>query len=376
VPHADYLPAYRASADSRSLPFKSSITRFFVYLGMYTNDDTGAANEMLTLFQLTPDLVCIADRDGFFKNFNPAVSQTLGYSREELFARPIADFIHPDDREITASRRLNLLKGENLLNFQNRYVAKDGNTVWLEWTSVYLSDTEVVFAIAKNITSRKMMEQQVHDEYVNLRQQSARLKHELEKDKKYLAMQLHEELAQLAGAIRVDVDWIGSNVPAGSANFNKRIQHALVTTDLLIDTVRRISFSISPGMLDDLGLDATLQWYCSEFSVSSGIDCTYESNFNDTALSKEVALDFFRMCQEVLDDAKHKSRPTKVQVSITQNEGTLALKIQHDGAGYTEDSPVKSGLFSVQERAASISATVFRDSVPGKGTTMSVVLKM
>src|SRR5215216_1005705 len=90
----------------------------------------------------TPALVCVAGKDGFFKKVNPAVVQKLGFTEQELFARPISSFIHPDDRDLTNDRRTNLLKGQPLLNFENRYITKDGQIIWLAWTSIYFSDKE------------------------------------------------------------------------------------------------------------------------------------------------------------------------------------------------------------------------------------------
>src|SRR5688572_4759224 len=113
---------------------------------------TGTENELLSFFKITPDLVCIAGKDGYFRNFNPAVVQKLGYSPEELLAKPISEFIHSEDKEETARRRLELLNGKTLINFYNRYISKAGEIVWLHWTSIYLPEQEVVFAIAKDVT--------------------------------------------------------------------------------------------------------------------------------------------------------------------------------------------------------------------------------
>jgi PAS domain S-box-containing protein len=110
-------------------------------------------------FEVAPDLLCIAGFDGYFKKINPAVSKVLGYTEEELFALPIIDFIHPEDRERTAEKQKALLEGHALLNFENRYLTKDSEVVWLSWTSVPIKKDSVVFAIAKDITYRKQLEE-------------------------------------------------------------------------------------------------------------------------------------------------------------------------------------------------------------------------
>jgi PAS domain S-box-containing protein len=320
---------------------------------MNSVDNPLAAEDLITLFQTTPDLVCIADKIGYFINFNAAVSHTLGYSRDELLAEPIANRMHPDDREMTLNRRARLLHGETMVNFQNRYITKEGNIVWLEWTSVYLPEKELVFAIAKNITARKEMEKRVEQEFTRLREQTVQFKNNLETDRKYVAAELHEDLAQLATAVKVDLDWINSNVDAPEKS-RKRMEHALITADLLIGTIRRISFSISPAMLDDLGLEPTLEWYCKEFSMTSGIACAFESKFNESALSKEIKLDFFRICQQALANIKNHAKASSVKISIKEKKESIILTILDDADHTHEDT---SGLLSIAQRAESIGAT-------------------
>jgi PAS domain S-box-containing protein len=110
-------------------------------------------------FELSPDLLCIAGFDGYFKKINPAVSNTLGYTNDELFAVPINSFVHPDDQHITAEKRAGITHGEPLLNFENRYITKNGAVIWLSWTSMPIKRDNLVFAIAKNITYRKQLEE-------------------------------------------------------------------------------------------------------------------------------------------------------------------------------------------------------------------------
>lgn len=118
---------------------------------------TGVYN-LERFFDLSPDLLCIAGFDGYFKKINPIVSKTLGYTNEELFARPIDDFVYPADREITSKKRDNIIKDNALFNFENRYLTKSGEIVWLSWTSMPIPSEQVVFAIAKNVTHRKKLE--------------------------------------------------------------------------------------------------------------------------------------------------------------------------------------------------------------------------
>ncbi|MGM0944060.1 MAG: PAS domain-containing sensor histidine kinase [Bacteroidota bacterium] len=127
-------------------------------------------------FDLTPDLVCVAGYDGYFKKINPSVCQLLEYSEEELYSRPINEFIHPEDRPITQVKRKNLQAAKPLINFENRYLTKSGKTVWLSWTSWPIPDQEVVFAIAKEVTQKKKLETKREDLLKSLSEKNEELR--------------------------------------------------------------------------------------------------------------------------------------------------------------------------------------------------------
>ena len=122
------------------------------------NSDSGTKYEFELFFELSADLLCIAGFDGFFKKINPAVSKLLGYTYDELLSKPINEFVYKEDREITAKVREELTKNKPLLDFENRYLTKSGEIVWLSWTSMPVYRDKLVFAIAKNITHKKKLE--------------------------------------------------------------------------------------------------------------------------------------------------------------------------------------------------------------------------
>ena len=109
-------------------------------------------------FDISLDLVCIAGYDGYFKKVNSAVPKLLGYTKQELYSRPIDEFIFEDDRELTSRARKSIINSNTLFNFENRYVKKNGELVWLAWTSQPVESEKLVFAIAKNITHKKKLE--------------------------------------------------------------------------------------------------------------------------------------------------------------------------------------------------------------------------
>jgi len=141
-----------------------------------TNSNTPIEFPLTPFFEQTADLLCIAGFDGYFKKANPALCKLLEYSEEELMASPINTFIHPDDQEITAKYRKTIHEGKPLLKFENRYLTKSGDVVWISWTSIPKTDQELVYAIAKDITHIKNLEVERNKLLTKLTKENEQLK--------------------------------------------------------------------------------------------------------------------------------------------------------------------------------------------------------
>ena len=120
-----------------------------------------AEEELDRLFTLSLDLLCIAGFDGYFKRLNPACERTLGYTREELMAKPYVAFVHPDEVKPTLAAALKFSEGADIVSFENRYRCKDGSYKWLLWSATPLGEKELIFATARDITERKHAEQEL-----------------------------------------------------------------------------------------------------------------------------------------------------------------------------------------------------------------------
>jgi PAS domain S-box-containing protein len=127
-------------------------------LGVNAARRARAQRELDRIFTLSADLIAVADFDGHFTRVNPAVEQVLGYTRDELLARPYLDLVHPDDRERTAAEAAAISRGKTTLSFENRYVRKDGSPRVLEWTSTPVVEERLMYAVARDVTERRRAE--------------------------------------------------------------------------------------------------------------------------------------------------------------------------------------------------------------------------
>ena len=336
---------------------------------------TGPEHELSSFFKMTPDLVCIAGKDGFFRNFNQAVINKLGYSPEELLASPINDFIHPEDREETIKRRSELHNGKTLTNFYNRYLTKTGEIVWLHWTSVFVTDQQVVFAIAKDVTSRKQQERTIIEKYKKFKSLATHFKGRLEKDKEFLAVELHEELAQLAAVLKMNIDWVSQNIKEIDEESATRMEQALSICDILIESIRKISYSVFPNMIRDVGLNDTLKWLCNEFSVRTGMPSEFICTTETKRITNEIKLDIFRFCQESLDHIAHSGRAGVVKLLAEATGNKISISILDTGNDFDASQNFKTiNLAGMKKRAASVNGQVSLQNVAGKGSSISFTI--
>ncbi len=119
-----------------------------------------AEEELVRFFDLSLDLFCIANTQGYFWRLNDNFSRALGYTAKELTTKPFIDFVHPDDRPDTLNEITKLSRGEPTIQFINRYRHKDGHYLSLEWTARSVEDEGVIYAVARDVSERLRLEEE------------------------------------------------------------------------------------------------------------------------------------------------------------------------------------------------------------------------
>jgi PAS domain S-box-containing protein len=111
-------------------------------------------------FDLSIDMLCMLDFNGYFKRLSPSWERTLGFTREELMSRPFIEFVHPDDRERTLKQNAAVRRGGQALGFENRYLCKDGTYRWFRWNAAPDKSWSVIYSVARDVTDSKRAEEE------------------------------------------------------------------------------------------------------------------------------------------------------------------------------------------------------------------------
>lgn len=153
-------------------------------------------------FDLSLDMLCVASFDGFFKRVNHAWPRTLGWTAEELLSRPYLDFVHPEDRQATIIEAQKLVSGGFTVTFENRYRCKDGSYRWLQWNASPSPAERLIFAVARDVSERRMAESMLRVAHSELEQRVQERTAELRRTNAELQM-LVTELNQADQALRI-----------------------------------------------------------------------------------------------------------------------------------------------------------------------------
>lgn len=115
------------------------------------------------LFDTLPDIICLADLNGHFLKINKAGCELLGYEEHEIVGNPFEKFTHPLDKAVFTSESKKIKKGETIFSFENRYITKNNDVIWLNWNCNFIIEEGVIYATAKNISEEKNLRELVED---------------------------------------------------------------------------------------------------------------------------------------------------------------------------------------------------------------------
>jgi len=227
--------------------------------------------------------------------------------------------------------------------------------------------------------SHSELERRVQERTAELQHLSSRLLNVQEDERKRISRELHDSIGQSLAAIKFGLENAISRMPENTAKENVELFKALIPViQQASDEVRRIHTDLRPGLLDDVGIIATISWFCREFErLYFDIQIEKQINIEEKEVPDSLKTVIFRILQEALHNVAEHAKPCLVRVALTKADDQIELFIEDNGQGFDidhalslESSERRFGLTSMKERAELSRGSFAIESTPGAGTTI------
>jgi PAS domain S-box-containing protein len=341
------------------------------------------------------DGVQIVDLEGRIVYSNKALEEMFGYGAGELTGKHVNEMSiereFPGRVIIPEIMRTGRWSGE-IMN-----VRKDGSQFPI-WLSTALVKNErgapiAMVGIIRDITERRRAEAALRTAHIELEvlvqertaelrmineqlsMFSSYLQEAREKERTSIAREIHDELGQALTALKMDLSWLRKRLPKNQKSLLVKEESMSELVESTIQTVKKISAELRPGILDHLGLTAAIEWQADDFQKRTGIRCRVSIVPEEIVPDRDRSTVIFRIFQETLTNIVRHAKATKVSVKLEQEDAGLVLEVKDNGRGITEEQlsdPKSLGLMGIRERAAYCGGKVIINGTRNRGTTVTV----
>jgi PAS domain S-box-containing protein len=312
-----------------------------------------AEEELNRIFALSPDLLCVAGLDGYFKRVNPAFEDTLGYASRELLAKPFIEFVHPEDRAATSEEVARLSTDTSISYFENRVFRKDGSYVWLAWKAVPVVEEGLIYAAARDITETRQLEEAMFE----IR----------EAERRRIARDLHDVVLQdLSGALQ---GLQATQVEVKGLEPNTDLKLELETLRAAMRGLRNAIYDLRLEGRQTFvkAVEALVELNC-QLTPERKITLMVQDGF-PPELPDDLGVEVLRMLREALVNSRRHSDARRVEVILSNSRDKARVEVADDGRGF-DPASIRSGvgLSGMRERASEIGGEFAVESGPGQGT--------
>ena len=207
-----------------------------------------------------------------------------------------------------------------------------------------------------------------------LEQLSAALVDAQETERRNISRELHDEVGQTLGALLVDAGRLSAALPDTQPEIREQVSHMKSVAERAVQSVRNLALLLRPGMLDDLGLVAALEWQGREVSRSSTVEVDVQSQNVAEDLPDDYKVTIYRLVQEALNNAVRHAGARNARVRVAQADHRIDVTVIDDGRGFDPKRQRGLGILGMEERVRRLGGTLAIDSRPGQGTTVRAEL--
>jgi PAS domain S-box-containing protein len=319
--------------------------------------------------------------DAGFTEINDFASQLLGYSRAELRQLTPVDITAPEDLDKLPALMERILAEKHVV-FNHRLMAKDGRIIPVELSS-HLFDFKgqpTLLSIARDVTERQKTAEALQQSKLQLQGLSSQLMNAQENERSAIARELHDSIGQSLSAIKFRLETALLQVkPENVAVSLKSLEAIVPIVQDAVEEVRRICADLRPSLLDDLGIIATINWFCREFlKTYPHIRIDKHIAIDEQDIPPPLKIIIFRVVQEALHNVAKHSGANLVKLSLAKVDNQILTEITDNGAGFDlleETSPDRLhskglGLTSMRERIELSGGAFVIHTMPGAGASI------
>lgn len=332
------------------------------------------AREWRSTFDAAQDAILMLDRQARIIRVNLATTRLLGCDFAELLGQPLKQVIQD---------RLDLVdpfgvdRAWEQRGQVRREVQLDGNGRWLRSTidPVAGNGGEMTGAIVflADISTEKQADVRLRETLEQLRRLSSHLQVVREEERKSIAREVHDELGHALTALKMEIAWMGRQLGDTNPDLQDHMGSITSLVDQTISTVRRISSELRPPVLDDLGLDAAIEWLAEDFQARTSLPVRVRLPESVDNIRGERAISAYRIVQEALTNAARYADAGQVEIDWNQDDVNIRLEIRDDGKGFDPGALRPTGgfgLLGMEERARDLEGELVLESRQGSGTAI------
>lgn len=338
---------------------------------------------MRAVFELSPAAIWICQGDVLVYANRASARLFALDSVEELKGRPVWALLDAESHAPLRAAVQRVLDGQTVGSIvAGRLTRRDGELREVELALAALPDhgQRVLQMVVNDVTERRREAAELLRSRQALRELSASVVEAREEERRRIARELHDELGQRLTALKIDLANFaaraprrGDDAPVAADDASVAAMQAML--DDTLASVRRIASDLRPLMLDDLGLNAAIEWLARDASRRIGIPVHTRLPLAEPALDQRVAIALYRMVQEALTNVARHSQAKSVEIILQVQERQLVLTVADDGIGLDEQALQRAGSFGLmglRERAHLLGGQIEIGRRPRGGTRLTV----
>jgi len=337
------------------------------------------------IYETIHEAVVITDTEGMVIGWNPAAERMFGYTQPEMLGKSPAVIYGAEYAPVIASRIATAAVLQGRWAGEIDVVAKDGTERVCEVVVVPLrgtrGDVSATVGVYRDITDRKRTEKELLARQRQLQALAARLSLAEERERRRVADQLHDSVAQNLAFAKMQLGALRPGLSSDDALGH--LDKANESIDEAIRDTRGLIRELSPSLLYQIGLGEALEQLCEAHAERHGTscECRNEAGTIDTEEGLRIAL--YQAAREMLTNTAKHARASKVTVLLQRRDGDIHLVVEDDGIGFdASEAPLIPddsggfGLFSIRERLSRMGGRLVIESEPGRGTRATLVVPL